>query len=388
MRALAIGAGAEQAGPIAIARALATDVLALDGRADAEGADAANSFAHVDLMDAEAVLKIAAEFRPDFLVPAPLARPLITAGIINDALGLKGVSERAARVANDKQAMRETFTNVGVPMARQIGIGDASGLPAAAEILGFPLIVKPRSGSGSRGVVLAEREGALPTALDGAEWLAEEALNGREIGVDGVVIGGKLRLLSIRWKTLTPAPHRQAISYFANDPASEAVSPQVAAIAAKAFGALQCDNVLFHADMMVSNEGQVSLIELSPRPSGHAIHSALLPLCFGENVIESFISLVLMGRVMAPLTFQRPAFLSFLPVPAGRIAATPDFASIIAETGRHAVKCDLKKGDMLGPLIDGASALQRGFMVMLTADELEGMRMARRLGSCVPVETV
>lgn len=387
MRALAIGAGREQADPIAIARALGAEVLALDGRADAEGAGAASSFAHVDLMDSEAVLKIAREFRPDFLVPAPLARPLITAGIVNDKLGLKGVTEHAARLANDKQAMREAFTTAGVPMARQISVGDVQALRAAAETLGFPLIVKPRSGSGSRGVTLAEREGELPATLDGADWLAEEALTGREIGVDGAVIGGEVRLLSIRWKMLTPAPHRQAISYLAKDPAGEAVSPQVAAIAAKAFRALQCDNVLFHADMMVSDEGRVSLIELAPRPSGHAIHAALLPLCHGQNVMESFISLVLMGQVMAPLGFQRPAFFSFLPVPPGRVTATPDFAGLIAKQERIAVKCELEKGDVLGPLIDGASALQRGFMVMLTADELEGTRMAGRLAALVPVES-
>ncbi|MCC5982030.1 MAG: ATP-grasp domain-containing protein [Oceanicaulis sp.] len=388
MRALAIGAGREQADPIAIARALGAEVLALDGRADAEGAGAASSFAHVDLMDAEAVLKIAAEFRPDFLVPAPLARPLITAGIVNDALGLKGVTGHAARLANDKQAMREAFVGAGVPMARQISVGDAAGLRAAAEMLGFPLIVKPRSGSGSRGVALVEREGELPATLQGADWLAEEALTGREIGVDGAVIGGEVRLLSIRWKMLTPAPHRQAISYLARDPAGEAVSPPVATIAAKAFKALRCDNVLFHADMMVSEAGEVSLIELAPRPSGHAIHSAFLPLCYGQNVMESFISLVLMGQVMAPLAFQRPAFFSFLPVPPGRVTAVPDFAGPIAEDGRIAVKCALNAGDRLGPLIDGASALQRGFMVMLTGDELEGMRMAGRLAAAVPVEAI
>lgn len=388
MRALAIGAGPEQADPIALARALGADVLALDGRADAQGAGAANRFAHIDLMDADAVLKLAREFAPDFLIPAPLARPLITAGIVNDALGLKGVSEHAARLANDKQAMREAFTALSVPMARQISVADISGLRAAAETLGFPLIVKPRSGSGSRGVTLAEREGELPVTLDGADWLAEEALTGREIGVDGAVIGGEVRLLSIRWKMLTPPPFRQAISYLAKDPAGEAASPQVAAIAAKAFKALQCDNVLFHADMMVSDAGAVSLIELAPRPSGHAIHSALLPICYGQNVMESFISLVLMGQVMTPLVFQRPAFFSFLPVPPGRVTATPDFAPLIAEIGRIAVKCELTSGDRLEPLIDGASALQRGFMVMLTADELEGIRMAGRLGICVPVEAL
>lgn len=388
MRALAIGAGSEQANPIALARALGADVLALDGRADAQGAGAATSFAHVDLMDAEAVLKIAAEFRPDFLVPAPLARPLITAGIVNDALGLKGVTDHAARLANDKQAMREAFTAAGVPMARQISVADAGALRAAATELGFPLILKPRSGSGSRGVTLAERESELPVALEGTDWLAEEALNGREIGVDGAVIGGEVRLLSIRWKMLSPPPHRQAISYLAKDPAGEAVSPQVAAIAANAFGALGCDNVLFHADMMVSEAGEVSLIELAPRPSGHAIHSALLPLCYGQSVIERFIALVLMGQIVTPLAFQRPAFFSFLPVPPGRITATPDFAGPIAGEGRIAVKCDLKAGDGLGPLIDGASALQRGFMVMLTADELEGTRMAGRLAAAVPVEAI
>ena len=93
-----------------------------------------------------------------------------------------------------------------------------------------------------------------------------------------------------------------------------------------------------------------------------------------------------MDQVMRPISFQRPAFLSFLQVPAGRVVATPDFASKIGESGRIAVMCDLKRGDQLGPLIDGASAIQRGFMVMAASDELEGKRIASKLSTLISVE--
>lgn len=388
MRALAIGAGPEQVGAISIVRQLGAEVLALDGNSRAEGSRAANNFVHIDLMDTQAVLQIARDFNPDFLVPASLARPLITAGVVNDMMGLEGVTERAALIANDKQTMYNVFTAQKIPMARQIAVSNHAEMCTVTEALGFPVIVKPRFGSGSRGVTLVEQENELPTVSIDANWLVAEALTGREIGVDGAVINGAVHLYSIRWKRLTPAPNRQAISYFMIDPSREIISEQVAEIAMMAFTVLKCDNVLFHADIMVSEEGEASLIELAPRPSGHAIHSALLPISYGESVLNSFVSSVLMLRTRAPLIFRQPSFFSFLPIPAGRVTARPDFGSIMEGTGRISVECKLQEGATLFPLTDGPSALSRGYMTMLTEDESEGMRVAERLAARVRLEAV
>lgn len=389
MRALAIGAGAEQARAIAAARALGAEVLALDGRADAEGAGAANRFTHVDLMDAEAVLAIAREFRPDFVIPVPLARPLIMAGIVNDALGLKGVTERGARLANDKQAMREAFTARGVPMARQMRVDDAGALRAAADALGFPLVLKPRAGSGSRGVTLIERESALPARLDPIphdDWIAEAALQGTELGVDGVKIAGQVHVLCLRVKRMTEPPHRQELSYHAIDPASFALTPRITALAAACLEAMACDDCFFNADMMAGPDGGVSVIELAPRPGGNNIFSHILTRVFGTDLITWFMEAQMAGRAATPPPFGAPVYFEYLPVPAGRVARVGDLSALRGGKADIALESPLRPGDVLGPVTDGASAMARGWVLCSPADACEGAKIALDCARIIIVE--
>ncbi|MBM3374982.1 MAG: ATP-grasp domain-containing protein [Betaproteobacteria bacterium] len=391
MRALSIGAGSEQVASITIAKSLGIKLLALDGRPDAEGAKLADQFICVDLMDAESVLQIAEQFQPNFVLPVPLASPLITAGIVNDALELKGVSEFAARLANDKLKMRTEFTANGVSMAEQILVQNTSDIDKAIEDLGFPLILKPRSGSGSRGVLLIENKASLPEFIPivpSEDLVIERALIGQEVGIDGAFINGGLVLYALRFKRLTPPPHRQAVSYLAKDPTKEHCFPEIVKLVLKSLKTLRCQNVLFHADVVLGDDGVISLIELSPRPSGHSIHGALLPICYGTNLIEDFILRVYMYKKLPPNRFQKPAFMSFLPLAAGRVVMPLNIEKAAVEGGAITVQCQLKTGDEIGPMIDGSSALQRGYMTMLTDNELHGAQMARRIADAVSIESI
>jgi biotin carboxylase len=389
MRALSIGAGLEQQSAIAIAESLGIKVLALDGNSNADGAKIASQFIRMDLMDADNILQITKKFQPDFLLPVPIARPLITAGIINDTFGLKGVSEFAARLANDKRKMHIEFTRNGVPMARQILVKNAVDIRNAISHLGLPLILKPRSGSGSRGVILLDNETVVPSLIGNEDWVIEEALNGREVGIDGALVSSKLILYALRFKRLTSPPYRQAISYFAKDPIGEQCFSEISEVVQRALTTLECNNVLFHADMIIDEAGGIKLIELSPRPSGHSIHSALLPICFGDNLIKDFILRTYLRRMLPPPRFQRPAFMSFLPLMApGRVVTPPLFEESVLTRGTISVSCRLKAGDKLGPMIDGHSASQRGYVTVSTNCEAQGIQVAKQVADTALIESI
>ena len=179
MRAIAIGAGVEQSPFISMVRSLGVKVLAMDDREDAEGFKYANQSIAIDIMDKDKVLDIAHNFRPDFVIPAPMAKPLITCGVVNDHFKLKGVSEKAARLVNDKKAFNQLMSNVEIKVAKQTEITGKKSLENAVQELGLPFVIKPRSGSGSRNVRLIVSKGELPFKFDRG-FLAEQNLKGQE----------------------------------------------------------------------------------------------------------------------------------------------------------------------------------------------------------------
>jgi acetyl/propionyl-CoA carboxylase alpha subunit len=96
------------------------------------------------------------------------------------AAGLRWVGPPAAVIARlgDKITARALAEQAGVspiPGAADTASGDAQALAAAADGVGFPLMVKAAAGGGGRGMRLVERAGDLPAALASAEREARAA---------------------------------------------------------------------------------------------------------------------------------------------------------------------------------------------------------------------
>ena len=129
-------------------------------------------------------------------------RDLVIAGALRDHLGLAGQSEASARAFRDKLEMKRQAAAGGIPVAAHAPIGTPDELRDFAARHGFPLVVKPRDSSGSRGQQTLRSEAELAAFLaDQAAWqaaqgdigmLAEEFVEGAMYHVDGVVVGGNL----------------------------------------------------------------------------------------------------------------------------------------------------------------------------------------------------
>ena len=86
----------------------------------------------------------------------------------------------------------------------------------------FPLIIKPRFGSGSRDVLVITTDNELKEICKNdkftkEDFLIEEFINGIEYGLDAVVIDGKFHHILIREKQITSLPYRQAIASISID---------------------------------------------------------------------------------------------------------------------------------------------------------------------------
>jgi carbamoylphosphate synthase large subunit len=119
---------------------------------------------------------------------------------VREACAIPGTSVRTAWLCRDKPSMKQVLREAGVPTAASAAVGSAAEALAFAGQVGFPLIVKPRSGAGAAGTMRAEDAAGLEHALgvfsaQGVTSIAvEEFVEGHEGFYDTITVNGQVAL--------------------------------------------------------------------------------------------------------------------------------------------------------------------------------------------------
>lgn len=390
MEAAVIGAGAESLYTIKKAHEYGINVTALDGSPKAAGLNEADTSMVVDISDEKAVIEALKRKNPDFVLTAPIGRYLTTIGAVNDALGLPGISREMAVLCTDKflfhKRLKEQKLRAGRCYLVEGGlVTDVTG-KSCREMgkinqelpLTFPAILKPRYGSGSRGIYMLDNWQQLAESLElisGEPYVLEECAQGEEYGVDGALIGDQFYMVLLRKKENTPPPARQAVGYFSISP-SDRLWQMVQIHMEKVTACLGLKECLFHADIMKTTGG-IFVIELSARPSGHNLHNLFTPLCTGVDVVEEYIR----HRLGLPCHFDakevKPMLIHYFDLQ-GKMKRVPDQKEVRKVIGDRLVEweCHIREGEELAPVSDGHSLMGRGFFILEGGDEKELRRQA------------
>jgi biotin carboxylase len=152
------------------------------------------------------------EFRPDGVLTYDESLVTAVAAFVQDA-GLPGSPPEAVQACRDKATTRAVLAEAGVPQPASRPVASAEDAVAAAEDIGYPVVVKARGLAGSLGVLRADTAEQVTDAFAaaaGASWpgvpryeadvLVEELLTGPEISVDAVVAHGVCHPLVIARK--------------------------------------------------------------------------------------------------------------------------------------------------------------------------------------------
>src|SRR6202034_3469764 len=124
----------------------------------------------------------------------------MAAAEVREACTIPGTSVHTAWLCPDKTSMKEVLRSAGVPTAASAAIASPAEAHAFAEQVGFPLILKPRSGAGASGTVRVDSGPELDHALgvfggQGVESIAvEEFVEGHEGFYDTITVNGQVAL--------------------------------------------------------------------------------------------------------------------------------------------------------------------------------------------------
>jgi biotin carboxylase len=310
-------------------------------------------------------------------------------------LGLAANAPGAMACAANKLLMRRQLATAADPavkqprffaVARGTDSRDVAARVRAPDGVGFPCVVKPLMLSGSRGVMRADDDAALTTALARLEQLlatpavrhpdpeaarqilVESFVAGPELALEGILTRGTLQVLALFDKpdpldgpvfeeTLYVTPSRRAAS-------DQRRLAEAVAAAARALG-LETGPV--HAELRWSpTEGPV-LIEMAARPIGG--------LCARSLRFESGLSLEdvvvrhALGADVAPARITGAAGVMMIPIPArvpSVLRAVEGLDAARAVPGVDDVFISVRVGETLVPLPEGAS--YTGFIFATGAD--------------------
>jgi len=121
----------------------------------------------------------------------------MAAAQVREACRIPGTSVRTAWLCRDKPSMKEVLRQAGVPTAASAAVSSLEEAQQFASAVGYPLIVKPRSGAGASGTVRVDSDADLTAALasSGADSVAlEEFVEGHEGFYDTITVGGSVAL--------------------------------------------------------------------------------------------------------------------------------------------------------------------------------------------------
>lgn len=300
MTALLVLGGADGAlSAIRTARALGLWTVCVDGRTDAPAAAIADELLNVSTRDVDGIVAELGDRRDIGGVVSPASDVnLPSQHALAERLGLPhGLSAAAVRSSVDKGHFREISDRLGHPGPRYLQGSPAEVLAGAAAV-GDRLMVKPTDSSGSRGISRVDPGDDLTAAIGSAVAysasgvvIVEEYLDATHHTVEAIVTGGRVALLGISERRLTPPPYFVTLEHRMSTGSSPLLD-RVKEMLDEACAALDYRWGALNVDVMVTDDGRVVLGEWGARLGGNGM-GELLYLSSGVDATEAYVRMAL-----------------------------------------------------------------------------------------------
>ena len=383
--------------------------VGIDPAEDAACRNVVDAFEVVGGQDYEGTCAVVEKYGIDAIVTAATDKPLVMMARIAEKYHFPFYSVETARWSTDKFQMKQRFEIGDVPHARGIllrsedivnlklrrnpskidskirgndfviDFSEISGQRPSQE-LHFPVIVKPRDNSGSRGVKLCRNQeeliASMEEALDNSKLdsvLVEEFIDGPEYSIEGLHYDGKSEVIQFTEKRTTEFPYNVELGHIQPANISEENKLKIRETISKIGSALHFENCPSHTELKINNRG-IFVIETSPRLGGDYITSTLTPLSTGVNLEDELLKISLAESINPQPKQVQYAGVRFFAFEEGIIIKhTPDVDFV--KNWPHVVdfSFSLKEGDKVNRI---TSSLNRYGQLILQAGNRDAIEEA------------
>jgi biotin carboxylase len=314
------------------------------------------------------------------------------AAVLSERLGLRGNRAEAVRRVRDKLAFRRLLRE------REFECPGFHHLPAGEDPrkllsgLKFPVVVKARRLSGSRGVIRADDPEALLRAVhwvraiqtradrDAQELglIIEDFIPGREYALEGSLHEGELTTLALFDKPdPLDGPYFEETLYITPSRLPQALQAHIGQEVARACRAAKLVTGPVHAEVRVNDQG-IWILEVAARSIG-GLCGRVLDHLLGMS-LEEFILRQVVGASRPIAGAGGAAGVMMIPIPRrGIYRGLEGLAEAESVPGVTGVAITIEPGQIIAPPPDGASYL--GFIFARAASPAEAeaaLRAAHR----------
>lgn len=379
-----INSGIEQIDLIKTAKNMGLYIIATDAAPDAPGFLMADETFVVEPRNPVELLSIARKSKIDAVISDQCDYSFYAQAYSADILSLPGPGMRAAQYSTNKKWMRQACKLAGIKQPQFIPCKTLEEVKDAVLRIGFPCIVKPVDNRGNFGVNKVEEIGQVEEAFYEAignshsrECLVEEFIVGTMITVDGFAFGDcGHRSLQVASKIMLGGRKRVAMEIDYPAEVSEDMQHRLMENHHRVALALGVRSGCTHGEYMLTDRGEIYLIECANRGGGCYTSSRIAPAVSGYDLSEMLI-LQALGNSLTPRSdvgnMKAAAVLRFFELPAGRILKIENEDLLRNYEDVLAFYLDVGPGDVVQAITNDAN--RHGFVISKGAS----LQLARQI---------
>lgn len=305
-RLLILGAGRGQLGLYKAAKDLGYVVIAgsLPG-AHKPTLDLADEVCHMDISNPDDVLNKSRELNLDGVATCCLDTGVSSLGRVCDQLNLVGITEKSAKLCNDKSIMKKAFIENRVNTANYYEISSEDELNEALDRIQLPVIIKATDLQGSNGIYIAKskdeaKEGFI-NAMSKTKrnyCIVEEFIEGWEFGAQAFVYNDDVLFVMPHGDETYMSHTAVPVGHYVPLDVDIDIVGKIKNEVIKAIKALGLNNCAVNVDMILRNN-EVYIIELTGRVGANCLPE-LVEINYG---IEYYRMIASMAVSENPLEF-------------------------------------------------------------------------------------
>ncbi|TGL99682.1 ATP-grasp domain-containing protein [Leptospira jelokensis] len=296
---LSIGAGENQIPLIRAAKLRGLKVIAVDTNPMAPGLNECDikilESTHEYRKILHAMSKVPLPYKLLGVGSRSFGKAVFTVSYLAEKLKLRGNPRESTNLFLDKEKCKQTVSKYGIPVPAAVN----TNLPVKTKDkkldIVFPIIAKPKSGSGKKGITVLESEVELKkfTKLKSNDsFLLEAYTTGDEVTVLGFVINKRFYLISITDKITTGVPEFIEIVHIAPS-AHIDMAGELKMICQSIVTATKLKTGPFVAEFKITKNGECILMEAAPEVGGEYLADQLLPNHYGYDYFKDLLSVTI-----------------------------------------------------------------------------------------------
>lgn len=254
-------------------------------------------FHEINIFEKEKIVEICRKIGIDGVV-ATTELTVSIAAYVADKLGLLGIPLNVANIITDKYRNRECIRNL-----KNLHSPQYAKISKYEDLLKlnipYPIIIKPVSLGGKRGISVVKNKSELIAAFSYAVAsfssnvspiiIAEQFLEeGVECSVESISLKGKHTVIQITQKDTSGAPHCVELAHHQPAQISSGLWSKVIEGVCSGLDAIGLTNGPCHTEIKIIND-EIYLIEFNARPGGDHISWPLIELSTGFDFIAAIL---------------------------------------------------------------------------------------------------